>query len=77
MTKQFSYFDFQLRLKRKELDSICRAKPTVLDRNREKVFTKLATKGVVQVIIEKLFTMFTTVCWFIAVTPLQLYVFGW
>ena len=55
MTKQFSYFDFQLRLKRKELDSICRAKPTVLDRNREKVFTKLATKGVVQVIIEKIF----------------------
>ena len=37
-----------MRLKRKELDSKGRVKPTVLDRNREKTFTKLATKGVVQ-----------------------------
>lgn len=36
------------RLKRKELDLMCRVKPTPLDRNRERTLTKLATKGVVQ-----------------------------
>lgn len=46
--KEVSKTSLKLRLKRKELDSISRVKPTVLDRNREKVYTKLATKGVVQ-----------------------------
>ena len=30
------------------MDTICRIKPTVLDKNREKFYSKLATKGVVQ-----------------------------
>lgn len=36
------------RAKKREVDSVCRTKPSITDRHQEKALTKIATRGVVQ-----------------------------